>query len=233
MRFVAGFISPLAFAAVAQAQGLYIEPFGGANWATNFSGASGGGDITLNASSDDGYVIGGKVGSPIDAIYGLRVEGELAYRRNNITGAWSYLVEEGPPCCIELAKTAIVEGDLVSIPFTGEQSTFSFMANAVYAVEAFKGVEPYVLGGAGYASRHMELSGDRGPNLDTDEGGFAWQFGAGVDFEVATGVKASLGYVYFVGPSIGRVVTVDGYNPVEFNSDGVNQSAVASVTFAF
>ena len=90
-----------------------------------------------------------------------------------------------------------------------------------------------MLAGVGYAQRNLVLaSGGFGPELDTSEGGFAWQLGAGLDIRLAKGVKAGVGYRYFQAPDIHRD-TLLGPTPLSIDADGQNQSVTASVTFEF
>lgn len=218
------------FSVSARAEGFYVSGYGGANWTTNLGGAGGGGDYKFNASPDTGYVIGGVLGTDIGALPGLRIEADGSYRKNQLSGVWSYFVPDG--CCVE-AKIldAPVSGTWVDNPFTGADTTFALMGNLVYGVQ-LGDFQPYVLGGIGYGTRHLQLVSQTHPNLDTDESSFVWQAGAGVSYEVAKNVHVSVDYRYFQGPSITR--TVDLWEtPVTFNSDGENQSVTAAVTFGF
>jgi opacity protein-like surface antigen len=133
------------------------------------------------------------------------------------------------------AKAYVLEevpGEWVDYPFSGADSTFALMGNARYEYYLAPELEVHALAGVGYASRHLELTSDTHPNLDTDEGGFAWQAGLGASYEVSKGVKLGVDYIYFQGPSITRTVNLWD-TPVTFNADGQNQSLAATLTFEF
>ena len=87
----------------------------------------------------------------------------------------------------------------------------------------------YLGGGAGWARRNVEgvfgttfTGGGSGPlyghSFDQDESGFAWQVGAGVNYELEQGVRLGLGYRYFRGPDVRNDIFLGKHNlPVQFD----------------
>ena len=186
----------LAFIAIlpASAKGFYITTFGGVNY----------NDVSydskwLQVDSNTGYVIGAALGTTVDQVPGLRAEAELSYRSNAVD--------------ITLCGDGIKAND----------ETWALMANAVYDIPtASWPVHPYVLAGAGYASRTGSLNELSAFKVENQ--GLAYQVGAGVSFKIAEGIDGNVGYRYFQAPDL-NVSPVTG--------DGTNQSVMAGVTLAF
>ncbi len=189
-------LAVLASAQQAQADGLYVSVFGGASFVNDESKAgntSGYYGYTSRESYDGetGFVIGGAVGTGLDNwVKGLRVELEASYRRNDIGGNWSEQT-------FFVGTTGTIDANL---------STFSIMSNVAYDIDAGWKVKPYVMAGAGWARSSFEgalvtTGGSQwGNSFDGENSGFAWQLGAGFNYEVAPGVDVGLGYRYFDGP---------------------------------
>lgn len=155
----------------AKAAGFYVGAYGGANWNdVNYDA----GKLTIDDNA--GYVIGGVVGTSIASVPGLRIEGDLSYRRNGLD--------------IEYCHTAL----------EGFDSTWGLLANAVYDVPVGSfPVRPYVLAGVGYASR---TAGVEGYGIETSSDGLAYQLGVGANTTVADGVQLGVGYRYFQAPDL-------------------------------
>lgn len=155
-------------------------------------------DVGPYLSSDTGYVIGGAVGTSVDSVPGLRIEADLSFRHNNV--------------------------DLFDGCLSADHDTVALLANAAYDLPVKMGpVHPYILAGIGYG--HTEATVENISLLKLEASGVAWQLGAGMNTEIADGVKAGIGYRYFNGPELNAF----GYNL----SDGSNHSVVAEVSFAF
>lgn len=168
--------------APANAKGFYVTGFGGGNFESvdyDF------GWLTIKDST--GYVGGIAVGSTIDSVAGLRMEGELAFRSNGIDIA--------------------ICGD----PLTATDRTWSLMGNAVYDFPtASWPVHPYVLVGLGYGSRTASLDGYP---LELTGQGAVWQAGAGINTKVAEGVVLGIGYRFFDAPNLqADGIENDGHN---------------------
>lgn len=230
----------------AHAKGFYTSVYGGPNFTNGISGTGSDGGIlsysyegdwssttTLHGDEDTGYVIGAVLGTDIDALKGLRVELDLSYRRNNVHGTTDTVFdEEPPPEPLPELKADIVFPDFNT--FQGHDTTWALMANAVYGFDLNEYIKPYVLAGVGVGERHLVFDADfkGGPSLDATESGFVYQLGAGVDVQVAKGVKLGLGYRFFQAPVIQRTVSLFP-NDVVVDGDGQNQSIMASATFSF
>jgi opacity protein-like surface antigen len=191
-----------AAAGQAQAGGMYVGMFGGANWMADSSAsiATGGGGSTnysWEMEADTGFVLGGNVGYHLDSLVkGFSFEVEAAYRRNDVPGVWDFDLG---------AETGTIEAN---------QSTFSVMANLWYELSLGK-VRPYIGGGGGWA--HAMLDGaviaangtTIDDSFDLSDGDFAWQAGGGINYEAAPGVEVGIGYRYFKGNDFPLAFTID------------------------
>ncbi len=218
-------------ASVGQAQAgsdIYFSVFGGANLQNStsarvpalFSSA------TDRVDPNTGFLIGGAVGTHLDRwLQGLRAELEASYRRNDVGGHWGQdSIGFGP----------------TSGPINANVSTFAVMANVWYDIDIGLKWKPYVGGGAGWARTRfngalIETDGTLSGQTETfsvERSGFAYQLGAGINYEIQDGVKLGLGYRFFHGPTIKNNVFV-GKNdnlalPVRFDSE--NHSVLLSLT---
>lgn len=183
----------LALASAASAKGIYITTFGGANF-DDVSYDNG----WISAKDSAGYIVGGAIGTTINSLPGLGIEGELAYRSNGVD--------------------ILVCGD----PLSATDRTWSLMANARYSfLTPSLPIHPYVLVGAGYASRTASLD-TYGYELSNQ--GVAFQGAVGATTMVADGVHVGLEY---------RVADLPDLDLYDFRSDGIDQSLIASATFTF
>lgn len=183
------------------ASDMYISVFGGANFVSDNAAAA----ATYYSSSlaaisidgDTGFVLGGAIGTKLDNwVKGLRAEVEVSYRRNDAGGLWS----------------TTSSGSTTGGTHDSNLSTFAVMANVWYDIDLGSKVRPYIGGGVGWGRAKAEgafiqtftESGAVTPNFDFsasgENSGFAWQLGAGFNYEVAPDVDVGLGYRYFNGP---------------------------------
>ena len=141
-----------------------------------FGGAVYGGDHDINATipgvgtgagefdTDTGYVVGGAYG--VNASSFLSLEGEIAYRSNNV-------------------ESGVVAG----VPFDGDGNltALSFMGNAILKAPSTSGFTPYVGAGAGAA----RIGGEGDHDLV-----FAYQAFGGVSRDIGSNITAGLEYRY-------------------------------------
>lgn len=216
-------VAALATVQQAQADGMYVSVFGGANFqkdnshfatAAYFSGSE-----AHNTDPDTGFVIGAAIGTGLDNwVKGLRVELEASYRRNDVGGNW---------------RTGIFSGFYTTTGgIDANASTFALMANVAYDIDVGLKVKPYVLGGAGWARTRFEgveffTGGSTNTSFDVENTGFAWQLGAGFNYEVAPGVDVGLGYRYFDGPNTSYFA---GKNISPIDHDNTNHSVMVNLT---
>jgi len=133
---------------------------------------------------DQGTAFSGAVGYRFAD--GLRVEGELNYRENDLDeftvrepGSLAALLppelRQNPAALDSLRGTSPIDGDL---------SAVSLMANLYYDVDLGPGLKPYVGGGVGL-SRISVAVGSSGRQLtDDDDTVFAYQIGAGLAYQL-------------------------------------------------
>ncbi len=219
-------IVALSLATPANAAGnWYVGVFGGANWVKDHSFSvataptSSADTLTWATDGDSGFIVGGAVGMSLNQFMnGLRAEVEVAYRENQVDGVWQS--NTGTPTGVSTGALDI------------DHSTFSVMANIWYDFE-LGGISPYIGGGVGWAE--TELDGNylgtslSGPFSFSDSG-FAWQLGAGINFDVSPNIKLGVGYRYFAGPDV-TVGSIYAPNSATADVDSENHSAIVSLTF--
>lgn len=218
-------LAVLASVTQAHAGDYYVSVFGGANWQANDkSGFQSGpsstvtfGTTAYRLSSDTGFAIGGAVGLHLDQwLHGLRAEVEASYRRNKLKGNWAVTT-----------FFTHAAGDI-----NGHDSTFALMANVWYDVNVSQKWTAYLGGGAGWARRNINgalattfttnssNTTHYGHGFNVHESGFAWQVGAGVNYEIQDGVHLGVGYRYFRGPDVRNDIFLGKHDlPVNFDQD--------------
>lgn len=218
------------FAGVGQAQAgdFYVSVLGGANFLQSHSGrtTSISTDTNYKVDPDVGFLLGGAVGLHLDRwLNGLRAELEASYRRNNLGGHWS--------------QDSFFFGPTGG-PIDGRMSTFALMANVWYDINLDSKFKPYLGGGAGWARTKVDgvlaetfgVLGGQSTTFSVERSGFAFQLGAGVNYEIQDGVSIGLGYRFFHGPDIKNDVFIGKNNnrnlPVNFDNE--NHSVLLSLT---
>jgi opacity protein-like surface antigen len=203
----------------ASAGNYYVNVSGGANWLhdDSFFKTTAASDTTFSFDNNTqvGFLLSAAVGMPLDNVLpGLRAEGEFAYRENDVRGFWS--------------TSTLTGGD--TGPLDYQHSTYSIMANAWYDF-AVMGLNPYVGGGIGWA--HTNVDGTfvgKAGSLSESDGGFAWQLGAGLTFNVLPNTKINIGYRYFEGPDVSIKAPYSG-NPLTGDVNSQNDSITVGFTF--
>lgn len=131
---------------------------------------------TIETSFDLGFNIGGAIGYD----YGnIRAEGEIAYRLNDID---------------EFAVLGFI------FPGGGDVSALSFMVNGYYDLHSANSpLVPYLGLGVGFANVMVDASVGGIPLLvaDDDDLVFAYQFMAGIGYEISPTTALTVGYRYF------------------------------------
>lgn len=230
----------------AQAKGFYVSIFGGANWTPNYSGFDSVTDpngstsqlrtATVDIESDRGFNVGGAVGVELDNwLKGLRVEGEMSYRRNKLHGDFTnavYTFVNGNLTDFDAAEGGVIHG---------HSSTFAVLANVWYDFDCGWKIKPYIGGGAGWARTTLEFAAPvTEPGFSfihydfaDERSGFAYQLGVGFNYEVMPDVSVGLGYRYFRGPDVRNFVfDPDYFSPqvAVVELDNENHSVNLSLT---
>ncbi|HET6488439.1 MAG TPA: outer membrane beta-barrel protein [Syntrophales bacterium] len=156
---------------------LYFGVFGGyvapqnISWSSTVSGASG--DLSTDGSGMAGLKLG----------YILPQARALAFELE-----WNYMFQQNIP-------SQTVNGWQVS----GNTSLSNFLVNVILRYPEGK-IHPYVGGGIGGSSMNIQDTEVRGATVFTSNEtatGFAWQFLAGVNVDLAPNLSADLQYRYF------------------------------------
>lgn len=169
---VVGTASTASAQSPAKHKGLYVSGGAGVNWLED-SDISG--DVSGEIEFDTGWMAGVAVGYGFGN--GLRFEGELSYRKNDVDRAF--------------------DGELASS--NGDVSAGALMGNLVYDFDVSPSVIPYIGLGAGLAVVEFDdivLAG-LGDTIDDDDTVFAWQALAGVAFPLRDQLDLTVDYRYF------------------------------------
>ncbi|TNE58392.1 MAG: porin family protein [Alphaproteobacteria bacterium] len=116
---------------------------------------------------------------------------------------------------VAFASTGGVGGYSTTTSQSGDFTAFSIMANAWFDLgQGVGGMQPYVGGGIGWAKVDFEVG-----SMEADDSGLAYQFGAGVGWDMGSG-RMNLEYRYFAVPDLsfdlGGGASFDGdYNASE------------------
>ena len=184
----------------ANAGNYYVNVAGGANWlgdnAFSVSTSATSQFTTFEFGNDPriGFVISAAVGMNLNTVLpGLRVEGEIAYRENDVDAIW-----------VSSTTTSAVPDALAtsngSVQY--QHSAFSIMANAWYDFQV-AGLKPYVGGGLGWAEAQVDgVYPSKAVSNTFSESGFAWQLGAGLHLPIDERHTLGIGYRYFSGPDV-------------------------------
>lgn len=223
----------LAAAPGASAGDWYVNVAGGGNWLgdNSFSDSTNTGDTTFAFENDPriGFVLSAAVGMHLtNVLPGLRVEGELGYRENDVDASWGSAT---PITGTTTGPTTDSVGDLAA--FNGsaqyQHNAFSIMANVWYDFEV-AGLKPYVGGGIGWAD--VEVDGvyqSKSVGSSFSESGFAWQLGGGLHLPIDDKLTFGVGYRYFSGPDI-TIPAPFGGNPLSGSVDTETHSVTVGLT---
>lgn len=160
-----------------------------------------GSSIGLNAQTNGGYSLIGAAGYNFRSI---RVELEGSYRESSVDKA---------------------RGFGLSVQGTGDVSALSAIAN-VYLDPSFQigPLRPYIGGGAGisrFKANKVDAPGISGVDaISATEMGFAYQFMAGVGWQLSTHATVTTGYRYFATPGI--ETDVDSVGSVNIDGLGLH-----------
>ena len=181
--YSADLYTPMPEPAPVYTGGWYFGAFGGANWLNKTSF-----DVDLAGLANvrnkykTGYVVGGAFGYDFDRAMGplgVRLEGELSYRRNGID---SHSI-----------------GGAVQPGSFGSTTAFAGMANLLFDIETGSPFSFYGGGGIGGAEVKFKNHGVAGPVTVVNDSStkFAWQAIAGLGYEIAPGWTFDVQYRYF------------------------------------
>lgn len=166
LAIIAGAITLSCLAGTVQAQNWYAGGYGAMNY-THDGTANG----TDRMNYDLGFGFGGMVGYAMPN--GLRFEGELAYRSNDIDS---------------------IGGVAVGADIT----SWALMGNVLYDFNISSSVKPHVGAGLGFAPTEIEFGG-----VGYSDTAVAGQLIAGIDYNMAPGMALVLDYRLFFTEDLG------------------------------
>lgn len=180
------------------------------------------GSATFDTDFDFGYGLQGAAGYAWDS-YGnrgggavLRVEGEVFYKSNGLDSITVKTVTLAGIGTLVAPGTVSVSGDV---------SALGFMANAWYEFLTGMPWRPYVGGGIGMAN----ISLDESLLTDDDDWVFAYQFGAGLGYEITPDVVIAIEY-RLLGTTDPTFVAIPG---VDFDAEYLSHNIGLVVRFFF
>jgi opacity protein-like surface antigen len=227
--FASSALAALLLTGSAEARGtFYFTAGGGANWFKDdsfnarTSPTSSADTLTFAPDSDIGFVLHAAVGAHLDQVFhGLRLEVEGSYRRADAGGFWTSNV--GNP--------AIVSSGGLDF----DESVWAVLGNVWWDIDLGGDLTPYIGGGVGWGESKLDGTYVTGvvPAFKFTDDGFAWQLGAGVNWQIAPNVAIGVGYRYFVAPNVdvrssGFTLGNDAVGTVNVDS----QSVLLDFTFA-
>ncbi len=196
--------------------GAYLGIQGGPNWEQSQNLMQDGKSF-VNAKLATGFASGITTGWQFAS--GLRLELELDYRRNKLQSFNSRLYDGGG-----------------SIDANGFETAFTGFGNVWYdfrtAMGVFSTVHPFIGGGIGVAHigvRNLEAGGVRFGNASATM--FAYQLGAGIDYDVTPRLTLSMGY-RFMRTSYGSFGSIPYLPPTEVRARYTAQSILFSLRYA-
>lgn len=171
--------------------------------------------LSVENTFNAGPVITGAIGKKIR---GFRLEGELSYRRNDIDEFTS--VSSGST---SIALGSGLDGD-------GNVTTFGFMVNAAYDFKTGGKWAPFIMGGIGGARVNVNDAEVLGVALaDDSTTEFAYQAGAGINYNFNENVALGLSYRFFGTTNPGLTDAAGD----EFDSEYISHSVLVGLTYNF
>ncbi len=145
------------------------------------------GSITGEVGFDTGFGLSGAVGYSWG---GLRLEGEISYRKNDL--------EDLRVDSLTLGGTTF-SGALGTFALEGDTTALGGMANGWYDFDTGTRWVPFLGAGLGVARLNIEIESIAGGAIIYDESDtvFAYQAGAGVGYKVTRTTTVSLSYRFF------------------------------------
>ena len=177
--------------------------------------------LVLETTQDLGPVILGAVGKRFPS--GLRVEGELSYRKND----FDTIAASGTTT----VSGVTITGTNVPVALGGDFSSVGFMANLAYDFMKDGKYHPYVLVGLGGSIISVSDATVGGLLLaDDDDFVFTGQIGVGVDYDVTNNMALGISYRFFA-TSDAELTGSDG--TTNFDIEYFNHSVLAGLTYKF
>ena len=177
------FIGLLATSAWANQEQYYVGIKGGIGGGPDAKSVLG--RLSATVDTDLGPVVMGTVGHALGN--GMRLEGEISWRRNNLDSA--------------SLRLPTASG---SVDTEGNLQNRAVMVNGVYDFQFGSSITPFVLGGIGVSRVDVEVTqiGSRSLNFEDDEIVFAYQVGAGLTYQLTESISLDVSYRFFGTPQV-------------------------------
>lgn len=204
------------FYANAENSGMYIKGIGGLSLLN--SSKNKGSVLNIDSDYKSGYAIGGAIGKKINQ--NIKVEAEISYKDNDADS-------------LTITNSGQLNG--LSAKASGDVSALSFMANAYLDAKNIgiftenNPFSPYIMGGVGYAKLDADVNSGGVKIVNDSATAFAYQVGAGINYEINKNVTVDVGYRYF---ATNEVSMKDSINE-PFKTQYKNNLILASVSYSF
>jgi opacity protein-like surface antigen len=206
----------------AWAEGPYLSLQGGTSFLDDARDAGNG--IDIESHHDSGWALSGAAGYGF--ANGLRLEGEIAYRKNDIT---ELAVRSDGGLGASLGGPSLNGATLRTV---GNETALSFMANGWYDLKTGTPFTPHLGGGIGLAQVKMHGLQVAGTGLTLVEDSdlvLAYQLGAGVSYEITPRLNFTLDYRFFATSA----PTFVDFERVHFDAEYMSHSVMAGVRVGF
>lgn len=181
----------------------------GRSFCDNFFGCS---SFLYKERSDPGYVAGAAIGYRLSDQF--RLEGEAMYQSSDLDRS------------ILTANTNNFGGINQTNTLKGERERTTFLVNGYYDFKNATPFTPYISGGIG--GYHLRINANQGRKSGENEVDFAWQLGAGLNYQLCDRISFDLKYRYLSGTEAEVVIPRDLFlrDRTEFHDVGDHQIVV-------
>jgi opacity protein-like surface antigen len=203
----------------------YLQINAGAAFAESYTDAGGSCDNFFGCSnfnykekSDPGFVAGAAIGYRFTDQF--RLEGEAMFQSNDLDQS------------ILTVNTDNFGGFTQKDALRGERERTTFLINGYYDFKNATAFTPYVSGGIG--GYHLRINANQGRQSGENDVDFAWQLGAGLNYQLCDRISFDLKYRYLSGTEAEVVIPKDFFlrDRKEFHDVGDHQ-LVVGVRFGF
>jgi OmpA-OmpF porin, OOP family len=198
----------------------YFKLSGGVNWMADADyDVPAISPIVLTSTQSMGPVVIGAIGKSFDS--GLKLEGELSYRSNDF--------DDIKATGTTTVSGVTLTGTNVPVALKGDVTSIGLMGNVVFDFAKDEKFHPFILAGVGGAQVSINDASSGGSALvDDDDFVVAYQFGAGLNYDISDEMMIGISYRYF-GTTNPEFTGSDG--STTFDMENQSHSVLLGITF--